>query len=285
LQLAISVLINPGESMLMADPGYPCNRHFTRLVEGKALAVPVTADTNYQLTADLIKQHWNSSTVAALVASPSNPTGTIVNKTDLQAIINCVHERKGRLIVDEIYHGLIYEGETTSALALSDDVFVVNSFSKYFGMTGWRVGWLVVPEPYINEVDKLAQNIFLAASTPAQYAALSAFQPEAIAILEKRRQEFQQRRDYLLPALREIGFDIPVTPQGAFYLYAGCSQFTDDSFQFAMDVLEKAGVAITPGKDFGTNQPEKYVRFAYTTDIDKLKEGVARLRKFLNLYP
>ncbi len=283
LQLAVSVLINPGESMLMADPGYPCNRHFVRLVEGKAQAIPVSADTDYQLTAEHITQYWNHKTVAALVASPSNPTGTIVNEMDLKAIINAVKDRDGHLIVDEIYHGLIYEGKTTSALTLSDDVFVVNSFSKYFGMTGWRVGWLVAPEPYIKEVDKLAQNIFLAASTPAQYAALAAFQPEAIAILEQRRQEFQQRRDYLLPALREMGFDIPVTPQGAFYLYAGCSQFTDDSFQFVMDILEKAGVAITPGKDFGINQPEKYVRFAYTTDIDKLKEGVGRLRNFLNL--
>ncbi|MDH5436167.1 MAG: aminotransferase class I/II-fold pyridoxal phosphate-dependent enzyme, partial [Gammaproteobacteria bacterium] len=275
--------INPGESMLMADPGYPCNRHFVRLVEGKTLAVPVTADTNYQLTTDLIKQYWNNNTVGALVASPSNPTGTIVNKADLQAIIDCVQERKGRLIVDEIYHGLIYEGETTSAAALSDDVFVVNSFSKYFGMTGWRIGWLVVPESYIKDVDNLAQNIFLAASTPAQYAALAAFEPEAIAVLEQRRQEFKQRRDYLLPALREMGFDIPVTPQGAFYLYAGCGRFTNDSYQFAMDILEKAGVGITPGKDFGSNQPEKYVRFAYTTHIDNLKKGVARLRDFLNL--
>ena len=283
LQLAVSVLINPGESMLMADPGYPCNRHFVRLVEGKTLAVPVTADTNYQLTTDLIKQYWNNNTVGALVASPSNPTGTIVNKADLQAIIDCVQERKGRLIVDEIYHGLIYEGETTSAAALSDDVFVVNSFSKYFGMTGWRIGWLVVPESYIKDVDNLAQNIFLAASTPAQYAALAAFEPEAIAVLEQRRQEFKQRRDYLLPALREMGFDIPVTPQGAFYLYAGCGRFTNDSYQFAMDILEKAGVGITPGKDFGSNQPEKYVRFAYTTHIDNLKKGVARLRDFLNL--
>jgi aspartate/methionine/tyrosine aminotransferase len=191
-------------------------------------------------------------------------------------------ERGGTLIVDEIYHGLVYEGEATTALALTDDVFVINSFSKYFNMTGWRVGWMVVPERYVSAVDRLAQNIFLAAPTPAQYAALAAFRPETLAILEARRAEFKARRDYLVPALRALGFDIPQTPQGAFYIYAGCARLTDDSFAFARELLEQVGVAITPGIDFGSNAPERHVRFAYTNSIERLQEGVRRIGKFLH---
>jgi len=190
-------------------------------------------------------------------------------------------ERGGTLIVDEIYHGLVYEGEYTTTLAHSDDVFVINSFSKYFQMTGWRLGWLVAPERYVRELDKLSQNIYLSAPTPSQHAALAAFEPETIAILEARRMEFKARRDYLVPALRELGFDIPVTPQGAFYVYAGCGTLTQDSFAFARDLLEQAGVAITPGIDFGANAPERHVRFAYTNSIARLQEGVARIAKFL----
>lgn len=281
LQLAVAVLINPGEQMLMADPCYPCYRHFVHMMNGEPAAVPVDATTDFQLTTELIDRHWQSSTVAALIASPSNPTGTIVNTAELANIIQAVDRHDGRLIVDEIYHGLIYEGKTTTALSLSDEVFVINSFSKYFGMTGWRLGWLVAPQAYVREADKLAQNIFLAASTLSQYAALKAFEPETIAVLEQRRAEFQQRRDYLLPALRDLGFVIEAVPQGAFYLYADCTAFTSDSFEFAKDILDKTHVAITPGKDFGCNAPEKYVRFAYTTSLDKLKEGVRRLAQYL----
>jgi len=281
LQLVTGVLVNPDDAVLMADPGYPCNRHFVRLAEGRAVPIPVGAATAYQLTAELIEQHWTANSMAALVGSPSNPTGTLVDRDSLERMIACVGERGGRLIVDEIYHGLIYDDPVTTALALSDEVFVINSFSKYFGMTGWRIGWLVAPEAYVDAVDRLAQNIFLAAPTPAQHAALAAFAPETIAILEQRREEFRRRRDYLLPALRALGFDIPVTPQGAFYLYAGCGRFTDDSYGFAMEVLEQAGVAITPGRDFGRHAPEKHVRFAYTTSLENLQEGVRRLAAFL----
>jgi aspartate/methionine/tyrosine aminotransferase len=191
-------------------------------------------------------------------------------------------DRGGALIVDEIYHGLVYEGEYTTAAALADDVFVINSFSKYFNMTGWRLGWMVAPERVVGELDKLAQNLYLAAPTPAQHAALAAFEPETLAILESRRREFQARRDYLVPALRGLGFEIPVMPQGAFYIYAGCSRLTRDSFGFARDLLEQAGVAITPGVDFGHNAPERHVRFAYTRSIERLREGVARIESFLS---
>ena len=281
LMLACAALVDPGDEVLIADPGYPCNRHFVRLMEGSPRAVAVDAASDYQLTPALLERHWTSRTSAALVASPSNPTGTLISTEKLSAMTELAREKGGTLIVDEIYHGLVYEGDYTTALAFAGDVFVINSFSKYFNMTGGRLGWLVAPERYVPEIDKLAQNFYLAAPTPAQHAALAAFQPETIRILEARRAEFKARRDYLVPALRELGFEIPVTPQGAFYVYAGCARLTQDSFTFARDLLEREGVAITPGVDFGANAPERHVRFAYTNSIGRLKEGVARIADFL----
>lgn len=281
LLLTMGVLINPGDEVLMADPGYPCNRHFARLLEGKAVGVCVGPDSDYQLDAQLLEKHWGDNTVAALLASPSNPTGTLVQNESLQSMFDMTQSQNGHLIVDEIYHGLVYEGKISTALSVSNDLFVINSFSKYFCMTGWRLGWLVAPEAYVREIDKLAQNIFLAAPTLAQYAALAAFEPEAKKILDERREAFRERRDFLLPALRDLGFDIPVEPRGAFYIYANCSRFTDDSYAFAEQLLEQAGVAVTPGRDFGANAPEQHVRFAYTTSLDRLEEGVKRLAAFL----
>jgi aspartate/methionine/tyrosine aminotransferase len=282
LLLACGMLVGPGDIILMADPGYPCNRHFVRMFEGEAAGIPVDASTAYQLTAELVRRHWTQRTVGVLLASPSNPTGTLVPELELRAIAGFVAERGGRLIVDEIYHGLTYGTDARTALEFSGEVFVINSFSKYFNMTGWRLGWLVAPEHYVRDADKLAQNVFLAASTVAQRAALAAFRPETLAILEQRRAEFQRRRDFLLPALRDLGFGIPVAPEGAFYLYADCSRFTGDSYRFALDMLEHAGVAITPGIDFGHHHPERHVRFAYTTSVERLGEGVERMRRFLS---
>ncbi len=281
LLLAIAVLVDPGREVLMADPGYPCNRHFVRLMEGEAVAVPVGPDSNYQLTPELVEQHWGGRTCAALVATPANPTGTLIPLEALGAMAKLAAARSGVLIVDEIYHGLTYDGDAATALAVSDDVFVINSFSKYFNMTGWRLGWMVAPERYVREIDKLSQNIYLSAPTPSQYAALAAFEPRTLEILEARRAEFKARRDYLVPALRALGFEIPGMPQGAFYVYAGCSAFTRDSFAFAHELLEKAGVAITPGIDFGRHAAERHVRFAYTNSVERLQEGVARLARFL----
>lgn len=282
LQLLMAVLINPGQQVLMADPGYPCNRNFVRLVEAEALSIPVDAASGYQLNVSHLEQHWNKQSKAVLVASPANPTGTLISTADMQAMADFVSQQGGHLMVDEIYHGLTYGVEEQTALAISDDVFVINSFSKYFGMTGWRLGWLVAPQAYVDALDKVAQNIFLAAPTPAQYAALAAFTPETLEILEQRRDTFQQRRDYLLPALTQLGFEIPVTPEGAFYLYANCKHLTDDSYSFCLKLLEEAGVAVTPGKDFGLNKSEQHVRFAYTTSLERLKQGVERLQQFLN---
>ena len=282
LLLACAALIDPGDEVLLADPGYPANRHFVRVVEGVPRAVPVDAAGGYQLAPGDLERHWGPRTAAALVASPSNPTGTLISTEQLSAMAEFAREKGGTLIVDEIYHGLVYEGEYTTAAAFADDAFIINSFSKYFHMTGWRLGWMVAPEGYVSELDKLAQNLYLAAPTPAQHAALAALDPETLAILEKRRLEFQARRDYLVPALRGLGFDIPVMPQGAFYIYAGCGTLTKDSFGFARDLLEQAGVAITPGIDFGANAPERHVRFAYTNSIERLREGVARIAEFIS---
>jgi aspartate/methionine/tyrosine aminotransferase len=282
LQLLFAALINPGDEVLLADPGYPCNRHFARLFEGRAAPVPVTAETGYQLTSELIREHWTPRTVAVMVASPSNPTGTIVSDAEMARIVDTVAELGGTLIVDEIYQGLTYDADVSSALNHSSDVVVVNSFSKFYGMTGWRVGWIVAPEELVEAIERLAQNIFIAAPTPAQYAALAAFSDDVRAELERRRQIFRERRDYLLPAIQELGFRVPVTPAGAFYLYADCSELTADSFTFAQDLLNEAGVAITPGMDFGSNRPERYVRFSYANEIENLKEAVRRLQQFLS---
>ena len=281
LLLAIAVLIDNGDEVLMADPGYPCNRNFVRMMGGVADEIAVGADSGYQLTPELVAQRWTPRTRAVMVASPSNPTGTLMADAALKEIAAIAAARGGVMIVDEIYHGLVYEGDYSTALKFSDQVFVINSFSKYFNMTGWRLGWMVVPEGYLRAFEKLSQNIYLSSPTPSQHAAVAAFEPETIAILEARRAEFKARRDYLLPALRELGFRIPVVPQGAFYIYADCSALCDDSFAFARDLLESAGVAITPGADFGANAADKHVRFAYTNAVPVLAEGVRRIAAYL----
>ena len=281
LLLAIAVLVGAGEQVLLADPGYPANRHFVRMMEGEPVGVPVGPDSHYQLNRALLERYWDQRTVAALIATPSNPTGTIIGMDVLADMATFVNGRGGALMVDEIYHGLVYEGAVQTALTLPGNVFVINSFSKYFNMTGWRLGWMVAPEAYLPALDRLSQNVYLSAPTPAQHAALAAFTPETLAVLDERRDAFKARRDFLVPALRELGFGIPHTPEGAFYVYADCSAFTTDSYRFALDLLEQAGVAITPGLDFGAHQPERHVRFAYTRKIDVLAEGVERIARFV----
>lgn len=281
LQLAMSVFVGPGDEVLMADPGYPCNRHFVSLAGGRPVALPVGPESGYQLRAREAARAWTPATRMVLVSSPSNPTGTLLAPAELEALSDLAAGHGALLLVDEIYQGLVYEQADSTALSLAEAPIVVDSFSKYFGMTGWRLGWLVAPESAVEPLTRLAQNIFLAASTPAQYAALAAFEPGTIDLLEQRRQAFRERRDYLLPALRELGFGIPVTPQGAFYLYADCSAFCVDSDRFCRDLLEQEGVAVTPGLDFGSNRPQRHVRFAYTTDVERLQEGVRRIARFL----
>jgi len=281
LQLIMAALVDPGDRVLMSDPGYPCNRTFVRLFGGEPVAVPGEPETGYQLTPRLAETHWGERVRALLAASPANPTGAILSADDLAGLAALARRRDARLVVDEIYHGLTYGVQAPTALAAGDDLFVLNSFSKYFGMTGWRLGWLVAPADWMEPLDVLAQNLFLAAPTPAQWAALAAFEPATREILEARRQAFAERRDFLLPAVRALGFRIAHEPEGAFYLYADCSALTDDSFAFCERLLEEAGVALTPGIDFGDAAPERHVRFAYTTDIARLREGVDRIERFL----
>ena len=282
LLITMGVLLDPGHEVLMADPGYPCNRHFVRTMDGVAVGVAVGPDTAYQLTAELVERHWSPRTRAVLVCSPSNPTGTIISPQALREIHDVVRARGGVLISDEIYHGLTYGPATPTALAIDDDVFVINSFSKYFGMTGFRLGWMVAPEAFLVEVDKLAGNLFISPPDIAQRAALAAFHPDTIALLDQRRELYRKQRDFLVPALKALGLRVAVMPEGAFYVYANCSDFTDDSYAFCWDILEKVGVAITPGLDFGHNDPRRHVRFSYPKPIPVLEEGVRRLKEYLS---
>lgn len=284
LQLALSVLVNSNQNVLMADPGYPCNRHFVRLLDACACSIPVDAETDYQLTHDLIEQNWQPDTAAVLIASPSNPTGTLIDSVEMQKIIEVVEKKKGVLLVDEIYQGLVYDQADFSAASLSSRVFVINSFSKYFSMTGWRLGWLVVPDGFIEPVDRLAQNLFLAPPTISQYAALSAFDNKTLEILDAQRDELNKRREFLLKGLSDLGFDISVKPGGAFYIYANVSKFTKDSFKFCNDLLHQSYVAITPGIDFGEYKAKTHVRFAYTQNTEKLQLALDRISDFLTNY-
>ena len=281
LLLALACLVEPGSEWLVTDPCYPCNVNFIRCFGGVPVAIPVDAGSNFQPTVDDIDRHWSARTAGALFASPANPTGTVLDDAVLAGIAGRLREKGGQLILDEIYHGLSYERDVPTALQHGDDVFVVQSFSKYFNMTGWRLGWLVVPERFTRQIEVLAQNLYLSPSSPAQYAALAAFRPETLEILESRRAEFRRRRDFLAPALESLGFRLTAKPEGAFYIYADCSGLTDDSDAFARRLLETAGVAVTPGLDFGASAPKSHLRFAYTTGVERLAEAVERIRRFL----
>jgi aspartate/methionine/tyrosine aminotransferase len=280
LLMALSVLVNRDAEWLLPDPGYPCNANFIHLLEGRVTRLATAAEDGYQPTAAQVRNAWNAATKGLLVASPANPTGTLISPVQLAELHAAVREKGGTLLVDEIYHGLTYGAEATSATGLGDDVFVINSFSKYFGMTGWRLGWLVVPPRYLREVEKLAQNLYISPPTLSQHAALASFTPENIAILEERRREFALRRDVLLEGLNSLGFRITTKPEGAFYLYADIGALGDDSHALALALLEEAGVACTPGLDFGQRDARRHMRFAYTTEVARLQEGLQRMSKF-----
>lgn len=282
LLLAMGVLLDPGDAVLMADPGYPCNRHFATFVGGEAVLIPCGPDTYYQPTAAMLERYWHPRTRAVLLASPSNPTGTVVEPGAMADIAALCRARGATLIVDEIYQGLTYDGAPRTALALDDGAVVINSFSKYFQMTGWRLGWMVVPPARMRDIEKLAQNLYICAPTPAQHAALAAFAPETIAVLEQRRQVLAARRDALLEGLPATGFQVRARPSGAFYVYCDVSRVTDDSFAFARDLLEACHVALTPGRDFGRNAPERHVRIAYTQDVERLREAIGRIAAFVD---
>jgi len=277
LQLALGLLVEPGSEMLLADPTYPCNRHFVSLFGGTPVALPVGPDTRYQPSAAQVATAWSERTAGLMLASPGNPTGTLLPSATLAELVDLCRARGGALIVDEIYQGLTYGVDAETALRYADDVFVINSFSKYFQMTGWRLGWLVVPEGMQEPAIRLAQNLFLCPPAPAQHAALAAFEPATLAILEQRRAEFARRRDFLLHTLPALGWQLPLVPEGAFYLYADVSAVTDDSFAYCQRALDEVGVAITPGNDFGVHGARRHVRVAYTTGVARLAEAVERL--------
>jgi aspartate/methionine/tyrosine aminotransferase len=281
LLLAFGVLLDPGEEVLLADPGYPCNRHFVRALGAVPKAIAVGPETRYQLTPELARRHWGEKTRMAMVASPSNPTGTLVTPQEIAGLAALARDERGTLLADEIYHGLTYGLDARTAAEAGEDVFVVNSFSKYFQMTGWRLGWMIAPPDFVRRIEVRAQNLFISPSTVAQHAALACFAPETIAILEERRAELDERRRFLIPALRSLGFGIPVEPEGAFYVYADSSRLAPDSFAFARELLAEAGVALTPGKDVGANEPEKHIRIAYTQPIARLEEAAGRIARFL----
>ncbi len=281
LLLACAALIGRDDEVLMPDPSYPCNRHFVTAFEGRPIMIPCGPVERFQLTAAMVRAHWSEHTAGVLLASPSNPTGTSIPTDELSAIAGIARERGGFTLVDEIYQGLSYDAPPVSALALGEDLIVINSFSKYFNMTGWRLGWLVVPPAMLPAVEKLAQNMFICASSVAQHAALACFSPESTAIFESRKDEFRRRRDYLLPELRRLGFGIPVLPDGAFYIYADCSAFTHDSDAFAREVLDATGVVLVPGLDFGEHSARYYLRVSYATSMENLAEAVSRLDTYL----
>ncbi len=284
LMLALAATTDPGDEWLLPDPGYPSNRHLVRSFEGCARALPVDAASRYQPTPAQVDAAWSERVRGLMVATPSNPTGTLLSTAEIAALHGVTHARRGVLLVDEIYQGLTYGVESSTALAhpalnAADDLFIVNSFSKYFGMTGWRLGWLVAPSGIVRDIEKLAQHFFISPSTPAQHAALAAFRPETLEILEARRREFAARRDTLLPALRSLGFTVATEPQGAFYIYADVSKLAADSEALARRLIEEAGVAATPGLDFGHHLPRQHLRIAYTTRRERLLEAAERIAR------
>ena len=276
LQLACLALIEAGDQILMPDPSYPCNRHFVSAADGDAVLIPTTAAERYQLSAAKVQEHWGPKTRGVLLASPSNPTGTSIHPDELRRIHQLVQGRGGVTLLDEIYLGLSYDatyGQT--ALAIADSVISINSFSKYFNMTGWRLGWLVVPEVLVPAVERLAQNLFICPSTVSQHAALACFEPESIAEYERRRAEFRARRDFFIPQLRAMGLDVPVMPDGAFYAWADCSEAArrlgvQGSWDFAFEVMKRAHVAVTPGRDFGQADTGRFIRFSTASAMGQL---------------
>ena len=283
LQLICLALFEPGDEVLMPDPSYPCNRHFVAAAGGTARLLPGSAAARFQLDAASVAANWTPATRGVLLASPSNPTGTSIGHSEMAAIAQAVRQCGGVTIVDEIYLGLSYdEAYGHSALALGDDIISINSFSKYFGMTGWRLGWMVLPQELVAPVEKLAQNLYICPSTLAQRAALACFEPASIAEYESRRAEFRRRRDFIVPALEELGLSVPVMPDGAFYAWFDCSKFSSSSWDFCFDMMRRAHVALTPGRDFGPAQAERFVRLSFASSMPQLQTAVQRLARELH---
>jgi aspartate/methionine/tyrosine aminotransferase len=287
LQLACLALIDAGDEVLMPDPSYPCNRHFVAAADGRATLIPTTAAERFQLSADKVAQHWGTHTRGVLLASPSNPTGTSIAHDELRRIHQVVSERGGFTIVDEIYLGLSHdEAFSHSALAIDDQIISINSFSKYFNMTGWRLGWMVVPEALVSVLERLAQNLFICPNVIAQQAALACFDDSSLALYEARRSEFKARRDFVIPALNAMGLHVPVMPDGAFYAWADCTQACQtlgvaNSWDLSFELMQRAHVAVTPGRDFGQADTARFIRLSTANSLEQLQTAMARLRAVL----
>lgn len=277
--LLASVLLERGRTLGISDPGYPCYRNFALMADAEIIALPVSADTRYQVMPKQVAALKKAPEVL-IVCNPSNPTGSLYEENILRDLHQVLLSRGGTLVVDEIYGGLTYGHDVRSALTLGDDLVVVNGFSKTYAMTGWRLGWMVVPEELVRPIQKVAQNVFISPPSIAQHAALHAF--DADADLEEMRKTYQERRDYVLPRLRTMGFQIPINPEGAFYVYAGIGKWRLDSMIFVERALTEAKVALTPGYDFGIYQAESHVRFSYASSLERLKEGCKRLEEWLH---
>ena len=285
LQLLMAMLVDPGQQVLVPDPGYPCNRHFLELVGGAPKPLVLEPEQGFRATAEALQAQWSEEVVAAIVASPDNPTGNVLAARELEALAAVARARRGALVVDEIYQGLVHEGEEHTVLALEPDALVINSFSKFFGMTGWRLGWLVAPAELVPAMERMAQNFFLAPPTPSQHAAMAAFEPDTLEELERRQRVLDERRRCLLGALERVGLPVMGNPRGAFYVYVDISGFTDDSFSFCRELLEREAVAVTPGVDFGHHhQPQRYLRIAYTCERERIECAVERLQQFLEYH-
>ncbi len=281
LMLAAMALVNPGDEVLMPDPCYPPNRNFIGAAGGLTKLIPTTAQNRYQLSSQDIEKHWGPSTRGVLIASPSNPTGTSIARDELDRLIRTVHARQGFVMMDEIYLSLSYDGQRHSALALDDNVIILNSFSKYFNMTGWRLGWMIVPQHMVAPIEKMAASYVICAPTLSQHGAIACFEPESIALFEQRRLAFQQRRDFLVPGLESIGIKVPVKPDGAFYVYGDISAHAQDSSFFSSSLLHGARVAAVAGLDFGPAHANNTMRFAYTTSLERLEEAIHRMKAYL----
>ncbi len=273
--VAYSILLDSGENLLMTDPSYPCYKNFSYILDINPILAPVDKSTNYQLTLEHLKEY--NDIKAVQISSPNNPTGNIYEKDNLKDLIEYCDDNGIYFISDEIYHGLVYDEKEHTALEFSDNAIVINGFSKYFCMPGFRLGWLILPENLIRKAEIVMQNVFISPPTISQYAALGAFNYE---YLDTITNEYKKRRDFLFNELKNI-FDIDAKPQGAFYIWANIEKYSKNAYEFAKILLEEIHVAVTPGIDFGNNNTDKYIRFAYTRNIEHMKEGIERLKKFL----
>lgn len=284
LLMALTALLDTHDEILLTDPGYPCYPNYVELLGSRHRFIPLDEAKGFVLNKNLVESYWQKQTRALLIASPANPTGACIPLQELSDIAKIVREKEGALIVDEIYQGLNYgeQNKATTILQVADDAIVTNSFSKYFGMTGWRIGWSVLPLSLMPAFERIAQNLTISPTTISQFAAIKAFSPETLSIAEERRVAFEKRKIYLLAELRRLGFGIHLEPQGAFYIYANIDAFSNDSHDFCIKLMERAGVAVTPGLDFSPSQHKRFVRFSYTADMDQLQEAVRRIENFLS---